>query len=110
LFVKNFVQQGDTVPLVMTAAVVSGQLVQIGKFVGVAAVNGAIGDTVEVRIVGVFSLSKTPADVITQGQALKMIPASGVVDASGTVTFGVAAAAAGAGTTTVLARLMPSAA
>jgi predicted RecA/RadA family phage recombinase len=107
---KNFVQNGNTLPLVMTAAVVSGQLVNLGKFTGVCAVNGAIGDTVEVAIVGVFSLPKTPADVITQGQALKMIPASGIVDASGTVTFGVAAAAAAAGSTTCLVRLTPSAA
>ena len=107
---KNYVQCGDTLPLTMTAAVVSGQLVNIGKFTGVCAVNGAIGDTIECALVGVFSLPKNPPDVITQGQALKMIPATGIVDASGTVTFGVAAAAAAAGSTTVLVRLTPSAA
>ena len=108
---KNFVQCGDTLPLVMTEAVVSGQLVNIGKITGVAAVNGAAGATIECAVTGVFSLPKTAADVYAQGAALKMIPASGMVDeTAGTVTFGYAVAAAGAGSTTVLVRLTPSAA
>jgi len=105
---KNFYQTGRTLPLVMTQAVVSGQLLQIGKFIGVAAVNGNIGDTIEVALEGVFTLPKTPADVITQGQGLHFIPATGVVDAGGTVLFGVAATAAAAGSTTVLVRLVPN--
>jgi predicted RecA/RadA family phage recombinase len=107
---KNFYQTGRTLPLVMTQAVVSGQLLQVGKFIGVAAVNGNVGDTIEVALEGVFTLPKTPADVITQGQGLHFLPATGVVDAAGTVLFGVACAAAGTGTTTCLARLTPSAA
>jgi predicted RecA/RadA family phage recombinase len=77
----------------MTQAVVSGQLLQVGKFIGVASVNGNIGDTIEVALEGVFTLPKTPADVITQGQGLHFIPATGIVDAGATVLFGVAAAA-----------------
>ena len=106
---KNFVQNGTTLPLVMTAAVVSGQLINIGKFTGVCAVNGAIGDTVEVALTGVYSLPKASADVYSQGAQLKT-DGTGLVTAAGTIVFGVAAAAAGAGSTTVLARLTPSAA
>ena len=107
---KNFVQEGCTLPLTMAASVKAGQLIQCGKFVGVVACDGNVGDTVETAITGVYALPKTPADAITQGQALKMIPATGVVDVGATVVFGVATQAAAAGSTVVYARLTPSAA
>jgi predicted RecA/RadA family phage recombinase len=106
----NYVQRGDTLPLVMSAVVASGQLVNVGKFTGVAATAGAVGASIEISLVGVYSLPKVSADVYTQGQQLKMDPATGLVNAAGAIVFGVAAEAAAAGSTSVLARLTPSAA
>jgi predicted RecA/RadA family phage recombinase len=104
---KNFYKDGNTLPLVMTADVVSGQLVSIGAFVGVAACSATAGTSVETALVGVFSLPKVAADVIVQGQAVKFVPATGVISAAGTLAAGVAAAAALAGSTTVYVRLTP---
>ena len=103
---KNFYQCGDTVPLTMTAAVTSGQLIRIGAFVGVVANDAAAGASVETKLVGVFLLPKITADVIAQGQAVKFVPSTGIVSAAGTVAAGVATQAA-AGSTQVYVRLTP---
>ena len=108
---RNFVQPGDVITLTMTADTVSGQLINIGKFTGVCANDALNGTENEVAVMGVYTLSKVPGDAYTQGQALHMNPATGLVDATGgTVLFGVAVAAAGAGANTVVVRLTPSAA
>jgi predicted RecA/RadA family phage recombinase len=106
---KNFVKPGDVVTLIAPAALLSGQLFQSGTMVGIATSDAASGAQVETLVEGVVSLPKTAADAITQGQALKAL-ASGVVDAGGTILFGYAVSAAAAGSTTVTARLVPSAA
>lgn len=103
---KNFYKDGDTLPLTMTQNVLSGQLVRVGQFVGVCANDCTTGNVTEVALEGVYSIPKNSADVIVQGQALKFVPATGVIDAtSGTVEAGVAAQAAAAGTATVYVRL-----
>jgi predicted RecA/RadA family phage recombinase len=102
--VVNFVQEGKTLPLVMTADVASGQLVIVGSFAGVTACAAKAGETVECALDGVFTLPKTPADAITQGQVVKATPA-GVIDATGATAVGIAAAAVGAGAGSVDVRL-----
>jgi predicted RecA/RadA family phage recombinase len=106
---KTFVKPGDVITLVAPAALVSGQLFQSGKIVGVATSDAASGAQVETLVEGVVTLPKTPADAIVQGQALKAL-ATGTVDSTGTILFGYAVSAAAAGSTTVRARLVPSAA
>lgn len=107
---KNLIRdEADSIPLTMTQPVVSGQLVAVGKIVGVCAVNGAVGDTVEVLREGEFVFPKATADVIVQGEALKFDPATGIVTAAGTVTAGIATRACAAGSTQAYLVLVPSA-
>ena len=55
--------------VVLTAAVVSGDIVLVGSKVCVALISGAIGDTITVMNEGVFEHPKA-AGAITQGQKL----------------------------------------
>jgi predicted RecA/RadA family phage recombinase len=104
---KNlYLDEADVVPLVMTAAVVSGQLIQIGNFVGCCETDGKIGDTVSVLLEGAVIIPKNAPDAYTQGQQVKFNPATGIAAAAGTVAAGVAIAAAPAGSTSVIVRLV----
>jgi len=108
---KNlYLDEADIVPLVMTAAVVSGQLIQVGNFVGCCETDGKVGDTVSVRLEGAVIVPKNAPDAYTQGQQVKFAPATGIASAAGTVAAGAAIAAAPAGSTTVIVRLVQPAA
>lgn len=64
---KNYVKDGKSVAFTMTGAVSSGDVVKIGKVIGVAQADAAIGDRVELLLEGVVSLPRAPADVFTEG-------------------------------------------
>ena len=104
---RNFVQEGVVLTVIAPAAVTSGQLVIVGNIAGVSAYDAASGAEAELRVEGVFTLPKVAGDAITAGQPVKAT-AAGVVSAAGSFTIGYAVAAAGAGTTTVTVRLVPS--
>lgn len=94
---KNFIQHGDMITIVATAAITSGQLVRVNSLVGVAAADGAIGDEVELKTTGVFELSKTSAQAWAVGAPVYMISGSGLATtAAGTGNYliGVVAAEA----------------
>jgi predicted RecA/RadA family phage recombinase len=55
---KNYMQPGNTIPLIAPAAVTSGTGVLIGSIFGIAAHDAASGDPVEVVTTGVFDLNK----------------------------------------------------
>lgn len=100
----RFIQPGKVLDFVNGgAAIASGAAVVIGTRVGVALTNIASGATGSVQICGVFQLPKTAGDNIAQGALVYVIVATGVITttASGNTLAGVAAADAGAGTTTV---------
>ena len=97
--------EADTIPLVMTAAVVSGQLVAVGNFVGIVACDAKVGDTVEVCLEGEAIVPKLAADTFAVGAAVHFDPTTGIAQAAGTRTAGVATRAAGAGATQVYVRL-----
>jgi predicted RecA/RadA family phage recombinase len=105
---KNFIQPGNTIDVVLPAAANSGDVVIQGAIRGVAAVTGNVGDTVAVDVVGVFSLAKAAATAFLQGDKVAWDGTNKLVIA-GTATgnLGFAAAAAGAGTTSVNVRLCP---
>jgi predicted RecA/RadA family phage recombinase len=66
-FMRNFVQRGDTLPLVAPYAVASGGLFKVGAIVAVA-VNAAVqGGEVEGLRLGVFSVPKAPAQAWVVG-------------------------------------------
>jgi predicted RecA/RadA family phage recombinase len=105
---KNFVKPGNTITVIAPAAgATSGSLVIVGDIVGVAATTQAAGAQVEVSVEGVFDLAKTPADVLTAGSTAKVIPATGLVAAAGTLAIGWVVLAAAAGSPTARVRLCP---
>jgi predicted RecA/RadA family phage recombinase len=94
---KNYIQPGDQITLPAPAAVVAGALVVSGVLVGVANHDAASGATVTISTEGVFSLAKTSAQAWTIGQALYVIPATGLVttaNTTGNILIGTAAAVA----------------
>lgn len=64
---KNFVQVGDTIPLIAPYAVVSGAGLLVGSIFGVAVVTAAISTSVETCLRGVFDLAKASGAAWTQG-------------------------------------------
>ncbi|MBF0401393.1 MAG: DUF2190 family protein [Magnetococcales bacterium] len=63
---KNWIQQGNSVPMVSPVAVSSGDGVLIGDLFGVASSAAAIGETVQLFVTGVVDLPKAAVS-ITQG-------------------------------------------
>ena len=64
---KNFVQSGDTMPLVAPYAVASGDGFLVGTLFAVAAGAAANGAAVEGKLTGVFDITALSTDVATQG-------------------------------------------
>ncbi len=85
---KNFVQPGVYgLPVIAPAAgAVSGQVVIVGKIIGVAATTQPAGAEVEIACEGVFDLAKVPADVHAQGDVAK-VDATGIVTLAGTTAI-----------------------
>jgi len=64
---KNFIQPGKVLTLLAPAALLSGAVVIVGSFVGIAATDAASGAPVEVATEDVFDLPKTTSQAWTQG-------------------------------------------
>lgn len=109
---KNFIQPGKVIDYTAGSNITSGAALVIGVLLGVALTDIASGETGGVQIEGVFEMPKLSTAVITAGAKLiwdvsagKFIIASAATgDLDGCA---VAIAAAGNGTTTVLAKLLP---
>jgi predicted RecA/RadA family phage recombinase len=107
--VKNFVQPGDYgVPIVVSAAVVSGQLLVQKAVVGVCACDGAAGSTVAVAFEGVYDLQKNVPDALHVGDVARVAAGSNIIAAAGTLAVGVVVQDSLAGAPTVRVRLTPS--
>jgi len=66
---KNFIQKGDVIDMLLAADVLSGLVVVSGGFVGVAVTDGLSGETIAVRISGVVELPKA-SGALTLGEVL----------------------------------------
>jgi predicted RecA/RadA family phage recombinase len=106
---QNFVQPANVIGVVMTADVVSGQVVQIGKVVGVATTDGKTGTVVELLIEGAVELPKD-GTAITAGSAAKFDLASQKMTATGALVLGYVYVAAATSAPTCWVKLIPSAA
>lgn len=107
---KNYVQAGDTLTVpAPTGGVSSGDVVAIGKLVGVAVTDAAEGDSVAVMVEGVFSVPVAAADDVGVGDTLYWDVADGEFNksASGNIKSGYATQAAGVGVATGEIRLTP---
>jgi predicted RecA/RadA family phage recombinase len=103
---RNFIQSGNTIPLIAPRNVKSGEVVVVGSFAGIAAFDALANAEVEVALTGVYEL---PAiGPITQGEPVYFEPGSGKVTAADSPTtplLGVAVAAVGESGTTCRVRL-----
>jgi len=101
---KNFVQQGQTVNVVVGADTASGDIVTVGATAGIASGTAANGETCVVNLCGVYSVPKVASGAITQGAKLYVISGQAGTTVGSNVFLGYAhsAAADGAGTVDVL--------
>lgn len=67
---KNYVESGDTIELVLAADVLAGGVTVQGAIVAVATKSGKVGDTVAHKTTGVYDLPYGAAAVITAGDKL----------------------------------------
>ena len=67
---KNFIQNGDVLPLLAPRAVAAGEGFQVGSLFAVATAAAASGAAVEGCITGVYSLTKVSAQAWTVGAAI----------------------------------------
>ena len=76
---KNYVQKGENITVPAAAAANSGDIVQVGALVGVAAGDVEIGEDLDLVTVGCFSLPKLSTDAVDVGDVLYFDAANGVV-------------------------------
>ena len=103
----RYVQRGDAIDYIPEADVAAGDVVQLGKLVGVAKLDIKAGELGALALCGVYEIATNGA-AIEAGAVVFVDPATGKVcaeSASGAVKFGHAVAAAAATDTLVLVRL-----
>jgi predicted RecA/RadA family phage recombinase len=83
---KNYIQTGDIVTVTAPANVAAGDLVEVGKLVGVAVADAASGKPVNIKTSGVFTVKKVSAQAWTVGAALYVADGEATTTAS-TNTF-----------------------
>ena len=100
---KNYIQEGEVLDFVAAAALLAGAVVLMGKRIGVALSDTAIGATGTAAMEGVFKINKLATDVVAQGDLLYWDAANSrlTTTAAGSVLAGYATAAAGNGVATV---------
>lgn len=101
---KNFVENGRTVNVVVGADTASGDIVTVGATAGIAQGKMLSGGTVVVSLDGVYAVPKFASGAITQGAKLYVIAGQAGTTVGSNVFLGYAhtAAADGAGTVNVL--------
>lgn len=99
----KYVMSGDVMDYTAGSAVSVGQVILVGKRIGVALTAIAAGATGALRMDGVFTIAKLSTDVVAQGDLLYWDNAnSRLTTTVGTnVLAGYAFAASGSGVTTV---------
>lgn len=102
----NYRFPGDTITFTTGGAVASGDVVEIGSLVGIAAVAAAgSGALIEVSLTGVYEVPKTSAEAWTQGVAVYWTGTAATTTASGNTFMGHAFAVAANPSATGLVRL-----
>ena len=104
---KNYIQPGDYVEIVASAAISSGDMVVIGELHGVAAKDAAIGEKVNLHTVGVYSLPKKTGSgkALDLGDHVHFDSSEQKCDVSGGAIIGVCVEAAADGASSVKVKL-----
>ena len=105
---KNGVQDGLAISVIATEDMLSGKVYLVGSLRGVASFDALTGEECSLVTDGVFSVTKTAANVVAQGAKLYLNTTSGEVTttASGNYACGVATVAAGNGDANVNLKLI----
>ncbi|HEV7344157.1 MAG TPA: DUF2190 family protein [Devosia sp.] len=106
---KNFVQVGDVLDLILTADVASGGITIQGSIVGVAQKAGVTGDTVPHKTTGVYDLPYGVAATISAGDKIYWDTTNSRVTKTATANtlIGHATEARASGAATARVRLVP---
>lgn len=103
---QNYRMSGESITTALSSAVVSGQLVAIGKMVGVASNDAAENQPNVYLVEGVFELPKKASDTVNVGDLLYLnSDGKSVTVTSGTQLVGVAWAASASEAATALCRI-----
>ena len=103
----RYIQRGESIDYTPEADVAAGDIIKIGKIVGIAKLDIKAGELGALALCGVYEIA-TNGTAIEAGAVVFVDPATGKVcaeGASGAVKFGHAVAAAAAADTLVLIRL-----
>jgi len=100
---KNYIQEGDVLDHIAAAAIASGDVVRMGKRIGVAVADIASGASGPVAVEGVFNLPKVATQAPAQGALLYWDATAGnlTTTATGNTLAGYAAAPGVNGAATV---------
>lgn len=109
---RNFVNQGDTIDVVATAAVTSGTPIAVGALAAIPLTTAPIGATFAARVEGVFTVPKATGNAFTVGARVNFRPSTNSFTLAAAVAgdligAGIAVQAAAAGDTTATVRLSP---
>lgn len=107
---KNYVQPGKALTVTApSGGVSSGDVVLLGKLLGIAAHDADGGDPVAIEVEGVFDVAKKSTDVVTVGAILYWDSANSefTLTSTSNTKAGLAASAAGNGATKVNIKLTP---
>jgi predicted RecA/RadA family phage recombinase len=110
---KNYIQRGEIVSVAAPAGgVAGGDVVAIGRLLGVAVATAAETAPAEIQVEGVFDVAVASADVVAVGDTLywDAVEREVTTASAGNTVAGYAVTDAGAGVTTVRIRLTPGAA
>lgn len=102
---KNYIESGDIITVTAPANLKSGDLVEVGKLVGVACADAASGAPVNVKTSGVFTVKKVSAQAWTVGAPVYVDGGEATTTASTNTPIGHALAVAANPSATGVVRL-----
>lgn len=102
---KNYISTGDIIEVTAPADVEAGDIVEVGKLVGIAVTDAASGKPVNIKTTGVFTVKKVSAQAWTVGAPVYVDGGEATTTASTNTPLGHAVAAAGNPSATGVVRL-----
>ena len=102
---KNFISTGDIVEVIAPANVASGDIVEVGKLVGIACTAALSGAKVNIQTSGVFTVKKVSAQSWTAGALVYVASGEATTTASTNTPLGHALAIAANPSATGVVRL-----
>jgi len=70
---KNYIQDGNKLTIIAAAVMASGEPHLHGALIGVASTDAAIGEKVELELVGVFEFTKVTANAPAEGDIAYLV-------------------------------------